>query len=96
MSDDVCKPMRSATEREPQPLVRGQRPINGLDKAPASLEDPRERRFVERYVESSNGTCNRRLQQAFLLAAPERWHQAVEERTSRKQSSGAMPNSWPS
>src|SRR5262249_49301451 len=55
MADDVCKSTRRATTQQ-------RSTVNGLDAgkrippALAFLHDPREQRFVERYVETNNGT----------------------------------------
>jgi phage terminase small subunit len=56
MPGDVCKPTRGATRRKRS--TAGKRSGGGerSGQMPALLGDPRERRFIERYVETNNGT----------------------------------------
>jgi phage terminase small subunit len=79
MSDDVCKPMRSATERECSTGGKGSEADKRIGQTPASLEDPRERRFVELYVECSNG-----VQSAIAAGFPPRSARTLASRLLKK------------
>jgi phage terminase small subunit len=56
MSDDVCKPTRNGATRQGATTSMRSEVGKPIEKVLVSLEDPREQRFVERYVETNNGT----------------------------------------
>ena len=56
MPDDVCKLTRNGATRQGATTSMRSEVGKPIGKVLASLEDPREQRFVERYVETNNGT----------------------------------------
>src|ERR1700738_2441478 len=56
MPEDESKAMRGVAPRRRSTVGLHSGAAERIGKALASLEDPREQRFVERYVETNNGT----------------------------------------
>jgi len=54
--EDMCKTMRDVTKRRRSTVGTRSRAGRRIRQAIAPLDDPREDRFVEKYVETSNGT----------------------------------------
>jgi phage terminase small subunit len=79
MPDDVCKSMCDATRRKRSTVGKGSDADKRIGQAIASLEDPRQRRFVERFVETGNAT-----QSAVVAGYPARSARTVASRLLRK------------
>jgi phage terminase small subunit len=56
MPDDVCKPTRNGATRQRSTRSMRSRVGKPIGKALASLENPREQRFAQLYVQTSNAT----------------------------------------
>ena len=78
-AEDVCKPMRNAMTRAQSTVGVRSDVGKRIGQALASLDDPRERRFVELYVESSNG-----VQSAIAAGFPPRSARTLASRLLKK------------